>query len=57
MNTEPSWISLTAGTLLCAFSGLLLLVLTANWAQTHNSADIQSGSVSAEMPMVLRLLR
>lgn len=57
MDTEPSWISLTAGTLLCAFSGLLLLVLTANWAQTHNSAEIQSGSVSAEMPMVLRLLR
>ena len=56
MDTEPSWISLTAGTLLCAFSGLLLLVLIANWARTHNNAEIQSDTVSAEMPIVLRLL-
>jgi len=56
MDREAGWISLTAGTLLCAFTGLLLLVLIANWAQFNNSPDIESHSVNAEMPIALRLL-
>lgn len=57
MNGEPGWISLTAGAVLCAFSGLLLLVVIAQWAQFHDGPDIAARSVSAEMPVALRLLR
>jgi|KBSMisStaDraftv2_1062788.scaffolds.fasta_scaffold6312046_1 hypothetical protein len=57
MDRESGWVSLTAGTLLCAFSGILLLVLIANWAQFRNSPDIEAHSVNAEMPIALRLLR
>jgi hypothetical protein len=56
MDSEPSWISFTAGTVLCALSALLLLALIAQWAQDHNSPEIQSRAVSAEMPIALRLL-
>jgi hypothetical protein len=56
MDRENGWISLTAGTTLCALSGLLLLVLIANWAQYHESLGPQSRSASADMPIVLRLL-
>jgi len=57
MDSENGWISLTAGTTLCALSGLLLLVLIANWAQYHESLGTQARSVSADMPLTLRLLR
>jgi len=57
MDSESGWVSLTAGTLLCAFSGLLLLVVIGNWAEFHNSPDIESHSVNADMPIALRLLR
>ena len=56
MDSEPSWISFTAGTVLCALSALLLLALIAQWAQDHNSPEIQSRAVGAEMPIALRLL-
>ena len=56
MDSEPSWISFTAGTLLCVLSAFLLLVLIAQWAQYHNSPELQSRAVSADMPMALRLL-
>ena len=57
MDSENGWISLTAGTTLCALSGLLLLVLIANWAQYPESLGSQSRSISAEMPITLRLSR
>ena len=56
MDSEPSWISFTAGTLLCVLSAFLLLMLIEQWAQYHNSPELQSRAVSADMPMALRLL-
>ena len=57
MDSEPNWISLTAGSVLCALSGLLMLVLIAQWAQYHDIPEIQSHALSADMPAALRLLR
>jgi hypothetical protein len=57
MDRELSRISLTVGTLLSALSGLLLLVLIANWVQSHSNPEIQSQTLSADMPLALRLLR
>jgi hypothetical protein len=33
----------------------LLLVLIAHWAQLHNSPEMQTRDLSAEMPVALRL--
>ena len=57
MDSEPNWISFTAGTVLCALSGLLMLVLIAQGAQYHNTPEIQSQALSADIPAALRLLR
>ena len=57
MDSELNWISFTAGTVLCALSGLLMLVLIAQWAQYHDMPEIQSRALSADMPVTLRLLR
>ena len=57
MDSEPNWISFTAGTVLCALSGSLMLVLIAQGAQYHNTPEIQSQALSADIPAALRLLR
>lgn len=57
MNKEPKWTPLAAGTLLCALSALLLLVLIGERAQFRNSSESDSHLVSAGMPIILRLLR
>ena len=57
MDREPSWITLTAGSTLCALAGVLLLVLIAQCARQHNMPELQSDFVRADMPFVLRLMR
>ena len=57
MDKEPKWTPLAAGTLLCALSALLLLVLIGDRTQSRNSPEIDSRSVNADMPLILRLLR
>ena len=57
MDKEPKWTPLAAGTLLCALSALLLLVLIGERTQSRNSPGTETHSVRADMPLILRLLR
>jgi hypothetical protein len=57
MDTKDNWISLTVGTLLCGLSGVLLLVLIADCAQSHNNPETQSHSINANVLVALRLVR
>jgi hypothetical protein len=57
MDREPSWISLTAGSTLCALAAILLVVLTAQVAKLHNVPELQSHYIGADMPLSLRLMR
>ena len=57
MDREPSWISLTAGSTLCALAAILLVVLTAQVARLHNMPELQSHYIGADMPLTLRLMR
>jgi hypothetical protein len=57
MDGEPSWISVAAGSVLCALAAVLLLVLIVHWAQMHNGSEMESRYFSAGMPLALRLVR
>lgn len=47
MDNQRRRIYFAAGILLCALSGLLVVVLIANWARSHNNPAIKSQSSSA----------
>ena len=57
MDKEPKWTPLAAGALLCALSAVLLLVVIGHRAQADKSSEIDARSQSADMPIILRLLR
>jgi hypothetical protein len=57
MGSEPSWISLTAATALCAITGVLLTVLIAQTAGMRESPVFQFNHDQADTLMALHLIR